>query len=40
MLSGASWTTLHKDFNSAMLFQEYYGNIEQFFFLRNFMWSL
>ena len=40
MLSGASWTTLHKDFNCAMLFQEYYGNTEQFFFLRNFMWSL
>ena len=40
MMSGASWTTLHKDFTCAMLSQEYLNNIEQEFFLFKVVWSL
>ena len=40
MLSGASWTTLHKDFTCAIMSQEYYDNIELFFFLCNVVSSL
>ena len=37
MLPGAYWAILHKDFIFAMLSQEYGDNIEQFFFLSNFL---
>ena len=40
MMSGASWTTLHKDFTCAMLSREYLNNIEQEFFLCKIVWSL
>ena len=39
MLSGASWTILHKVFTCAVLSQEYKDNIEQDFFLCNVVWS-
>ena len=39
-LFGASWITFHKDFTYAMLSQEYWNNIEQFFFLCNVVWNL
>ena len=40
MLSGVSRVPLHRFSTCAVLSQEYYDNIEQDFFMYNFVWSL
>ena len=39
MFSGVSWAILQQVFTCAMLFQEYYDNTEQNFFMQNVVWS-
>ena len=39
VLSGTSWTTLHRVFSCGMSSQEYEDNIAQDFFLCNVIWS-
>ena len=40
MLSGASWTTLHKVFTCVIMSQEYQDNIELDLFLCIFVWRV